>query len=129
PEPAAGTIDLAVDASGKTAWDVARRVLSRAGIRPGDTAPTAERLRTPPPMTVVVVGVDDAARPEELLTEVLKPLADGAGRLLLGFHAESSPGLALARSWDTIGDRLARLAERLAELEAAERELMALRTR
>ena len=129
PDHEAGTIDVAVDASGKTAWDVARRVLSRAGVRTDDLMRPGDRLRRLPPMTVVVTGVDEAAEPDRLLTEVLEPLAHGEGRLLLGFRAEDSPGLALARTWDTLGDRLERLAARIAELEAAERRLMALRAR
>jgi len=82
-----------------------------------------------PPMTIVVVGVDQAEQPETLLTSVIRPLAAGDSRVVLGFHRESSPSLALARSWDigSIGNRLARLAERVNTIEIAQQRLTELR--
>lgn len=130
PWPAIGSIDLAVDASGRSADDVARRVLNRAGIPLDGEVPPAAQLRAGvPPMTIVVDGVDEARRPLELLADVLEPLAGNGSRLVLGFRAESSPALAAVRSWDVgkTGYRLERLAERIGELRTAEQAVISLR--
>jgi serine protease Do len=129
--PAIGSIDLAVDASGKTVDDVSRRILNRAGIPLDVTVRPSEQVRVGiPPMTIVVDGVDNAKQPGALLNDVLKPLVERDSRLVLGFREESSPSLAMARSWDigTIGRRLERLAKRINTLEVAEQQLMSLRS-
>ncbi|MGH3923764.1 MAG: S1 family peptidase, partial [Pseudonocardiaceae bacterium] len=97
--PPPGGIDLAVDATGKAAGDVFRRITDRAGI-PVDqfTEPTSELLDSLPPMTIVVYGIDDSEHPEALLTEVLEPLAGRSHRLLLAFRRVLSPSLIIARS-------------------------------
>jgi serine protease Do len=128
--PALGSIDLAVDASGKTVDEVARRILNRAGVPPDDTVSASEQVRVGvPPMTIVVDGVDNAQQPEALLNEVLKPLAENDSRLVLGFHEKSSSTLATARAWrfGSVDHRLWRLAERINKLEIAERRLISLR--
>ncbi|HVQ90875.1 MAG TPA: trypsin-like peptidase domain-containing protein [Mycobacteriales bacterium] len=128
--PAPGSVDVAVDVSGRTVEEVSRRILDRAGIPPDAAASATEQIRAGvPPMTIVLDGIDQAAEPAQLLTELVKPLADGGSRLALGFWNGDSPSLDVARSWDldTVGSRLRRLAERLGTLEAAERELSRLR--
>jgi len=130
--PALGSIDLAIDASGKTVDEVARRILNRAGIPPDDTVSAGEQVRLGvPPMTIVVDGVDNAQQPEALLNEVLKPLAESGSRLVLGFHQESSPSFAIALSWQfgSVGYRLRRLGERINKLKIAEQQLELLRRR
>jgi hypothetical protein len=129
--PAVGSIDLAIDATGKTADEVSRRILNRAGIPLDDTVSPSEQIRMGmPPMTIVVDGVDNAQQPGPLLSEVLKPLAERDSRLVLGFRTESSPSLALARSWDlgSVSRRLERLTERINTLELAEERVMSLRS-
>jgi hypothetical protein len=128
--PIPGSVDVAVDASGRTVEDVSRRILDRAGIPSDGTLSLAEQVRADaPPMTIVVDGVDHAEHPEALLNEVVKPLAERGSRLALGFWKDDSPSLELARSWDlgSVGSRLARLVKRLGALEAAERQLAWLR--
>jgi serine protease Do len=129
--PALGSIDLALDASGKTTEEVSRRILNRAGVPVNQTFSASQQVRAGvPPMTIVVDGVDNAEQPENLLNEVLKPLAEGGSRLALGFRDEFAPSLRIARSWD-IGSgayRLARLAEQIDELDGVEQRLMLLRT-
>lgn len=135
--PSAGSIDLAVDGAGKTADDVSRRILDRAGMPVNDTGMPAndtvspsERLRAGmPAMTIVVAGVDAAKDPDALVNDVVKPLVDGGSRLLLGFRNESAPSLAAVRSWDagTVGSRLDRLAGQIQALEEAEQRVMSLR--
>src|SRR5262249_5375662 len=128
--PALGSIDLAVDASGKTVEEVSRRILDRAGIPVDDAVSAAKQVRAEvPPMTIAVDGVDDAAQPDALLNEVLKPLAERDSRLALGFRDRSSPSLDLARSWDlnSVSRRLERLVERIDALDVTERRLMSLR--
>ncbi|QFZ21280.1 trypsin-like serine protease [Saccharothrix syringae] len=77
--PPAGSVVLAVDASGRTADEVRRRVDERLGraVRFGGT--------------VVVDAVDDAAEPDRLVEEVLVPLARREGiRVVAAFRRESS---------------------------------------
>jgi hypothetical protein len=128
--PAAGSIDLAVDVSGKTADEFARRILDRAAIPPDGTVTPAEQVRRGvPAMTIVVDGVDVAEQPEDLLERVIRPLAEGGSRLVLGFREPSAPSLARARSWvvGSVGYRLERLAARVDEVDAAERRRASLR--
>ncbi len=120
--PPVGGVDLAVEATGKTVAALRDRIRNR--FAPGDA-------RRGQPVTIVVDGVDDAIAPEDLLRDVLKPLADNGARLLLGFRRTSSPAWELARSlWpgqdkpddhpDVLDTRVTELAERITEL--AERE-------
>lgn len=97
--PVFGSIDLAVDATGKTPAEVSARIADRAEI-------PAERLMEPlaqlqdslPPMTMVVDGIDDAAQPEAVFTEVIEPLADRGHRMLITYRRHSSPILHIATS-------------------------------
>lgn len=126
PAPAVGSIDLALDASGKSVERISRRILDRAGVPVDDTASISEQVRVgTPPMTIVVDGIDDAEQPEALLDEVLKPLTERDSRLLLGFRRHSSPSLDAARSWDvgSISKRLSRLAEKVNELDTTEQKV------
>lgn len=130
--PPLGSVDLAVDASGKTVGEVFRRIVDRTGLPVDEsTEPTVPLRDDVPRMTVVVDGVDDAEQPAALLTEVLKPLAEQGTRLLLGFRRESSDSLSIARSLtasaaplaaEEIRERLERLAHRVTEIDEAERE-------
>jgi hypothetical protein len=91
--PPAGAIDLAVDASGKTVDEVNSRIEERFDL----AATPSARGRT-----LVVDGIDDAAEPDQLVREVLAPLAGRADRLglrlVLAFRRESSPGVTVVRS-------------------------------
>lgn len=130
--PPLGSVDLAVDASGKTVGEVCRRIADRTGVPVDEsTEPTVPLHDGIAPMTVVVDGIDDAEQPEALLTQVLKPLAERGTRLLLGFRRESSPCLSIARSLtmksaplgsEAIRERLEQLARRVIEIGVAERE-------
>ncbi|MEV7040489.1 trypsin-like peptidase domain-containing protein [Amycolatopsis sp. NPDC051061] len=118
--PPAGSVDLAVDATGRTADAVRHRIADRL------TTGVAGR-------TLVVDAIDDSAEPDRLVGEVLAPLAGRAAelgiRLLLGFREESSPGVAAVRA-STLGARpapddlagrldvLTQSVEELAEIEA-----------
>jgi serine/threonine-protein kinase PknG len=124
--PPIGSVDLAVNASGKTVEELSARINDR--FEPS----TDSRRRLP--ATLVVDGVDDADDPEALLRKLLKPLADDGIRLLLGFRRESSQAWQLARSlWpggdkpddhpDVVRDRLDELGDRIAYLAKLEAEL------
>jgi hypothetical protein len=111
---------------------VSRRIIGRAGIPRDEAVSPSEQVRSGiPPMTIVLDGIDRAQEPGALLNEVLRPMAESDHRLLLAFGEESSPGLAIARSWDigTIPHRLDRLDERIRALGEAEQRLMALSLR
>ncbi|GLY47727.1 serine protease [Lentzea sp. NBRC 102530] len=124
--PSVGSVDLAVDASSRTADQVSRRIIDRAGVGADESSTPSEQVRAgTPPMTVVVDGVDDAEQPEVLLQEVLKPLVEQGSRVVLGFRRESSPSLTAARSWElgSLTARLDRLADEIKVL-AAQEELL-----
>ncbi|GAA3861995.1 serine protease [Saccharothrix violaceirubra] len=96
-----GGIDLAVDASGRTPEEVARRVVARTGIDVEAGVRSSDLVRAGvPAMTVVVDAVDDATDPEALLADVLRPLAAHGTRLVLGYRRASSPALDAARAWE-----------------------------
>jgi hypothetical protein len=125
--PPVGSIDLAVDASGKTVDALSARITDRFG-------PSTDAGRGLP-AALVVDAVDDAADPQALLRELLKPLADDGMRLLLGFHRESSPAWELALSlWsgadkpddhpDVVRQRLGELAARVDDITSRENELL-----
>ncbi|MEV6628490.1 trypsin-like peptidase domain-containing protein [Amycolatopsis sp. NPDC051106] len=118
--PPAGSVDLAVDATGRTADAIRHRIEDRL------TTGVAGR-------TLVIDAIDDSAEPDRLVGEVLAPLAGRAAelgiRLLLGFREESSPGVAAVQA-STLGARpapedlagrldvLTQSVEELAEIEA-----------
>ncbi|MEV4055223.1 serine protease [Amycolatopsis sp. NPDC049688] len=99
-----------VDAAGRTAEEVADRV--KAGIST-EEVPTV-LARTPEAVAVAVTGIDAARAPEEVLTGAVKPLVDQGATVLAQFSAPDSPGLSLARHWES--ERNAHGLERLALL-------------
>lgn len=129
---ALGSVDLALDAAGKTPDELARRVLGRAGIPLTDEKEPVDLMARAPSMAIVIDRVDQAEDPVTVLNHVVSPLLRRGCRLMLGFREETSPSLALARSWESdvnsFGRRLARLATALEELEDTERRIMVART-
>lgn len=106
--PPPGSIDLAIDAAGKTAEEVRTRINGRLGAR--FTAPT----------TLVVDAIDDAADPGALVGDVVLPLIRQANelrlRLFLAFRRKSSPHLGAVLV--AVLDRLTARLDDLATLEA-----------
>ncbi|MCG8915703.1 trypsin-like peptidase domain-containing protein [Actinokineospora sp. PR83] len=124
--PPLDSIDLAVDATGRTAVEVATRVLGRTGARVGGDPVRQVRLETPP-MTLAVDGVDLAHDPERLLAGVLDPLAARGSRLIIGFREPG--GLATRTRGRQPGGTAARRAQHTADLRAlaaAEADLLRL---
>ncbi|MFD2470256.1 S1 family peptidase [Amycolatopsis silviterrae] len=122
--PPAGSVDLAVDAAGKTTAEVRQRLAERLDLTPEDVTTHSGVGRT-----VLVNAIDDAAEPEQLIGEVIAPLADRAARLgmrlALGFRRESSPGLTELRSRRN-GARPDGLARRISALDRQIDELAGL---
>jgi hypothetical protein len=85
--PRAGGHDLAVDAAGRTVDAIADRITDRIGLWNGEQAlSSAERIRSGDRrLTLVVVGVDEAADPERLL-DLLEVMRAHGSRLLLVFR-------------------------------------------
>ncbi|MFI6033551.1 trypsin-like peptidase domain-containing protein [Streptomyces sp. NPDC051315] len=84
--PSAGGHDLAVDATGLTSTEIAERVAERMGLWQHPAEPVAERVRAADvTLTLVVVGVDEAADPPALL-DLLDTLRAKGNRLLLVFR-------------------------------------------
>ncbi|MFH8348808.1 tetratricopeptide repeat protein [Streptomyces sp. NPDC018045] len=97
-EPWAGSIDLALDATGWTAEKLVRRTAARAGVpertAPADTAAamTARIAEQAPPLSAAFLSVDrirSADGPVMALLHAL--LARGHSRLLLVFRDQRSP--------------------------------------
>ncbi len=94
--PRAGGHDLAVDAAGRTADEIAELIVDRAGLWEDHPSVRAvDRIRTRGrPLTLVVVGVDEAADPDALL-DLLVLLRSQGSRLLLVFrHSDALFGRA-----------------------------------
>ncbi|KAF2781289.1 serine protease [Streptomyces sp. OM5714] len=116
--PSAGGHDLAVDASGLTAAEIAERIAERIGLWQHPEHPPLDRIRaSKTSLNLVVVGVDEAADPPDLL-DLLDVLRAGGSRLLLVFrtagdcHRRARERL-LARP---ARERRARLVERLRDI-------------
>jgi hypothetical protein len=123
--PPSGSVDLAVDAAGKSVDEVRRRLAERLALTPDHGGPVSPSVRT-----VVVTAIDDAVEPDRLVGEVIAPLADRAGqlglRLALGFRRESSPGFSTLRSLSAGVVPPGGLASRISLLDKAVAELAAL---
>jgi Trypsin-like peptidase domain len=131
--PPVGSIDLAVDATGRTVEQVAQLIVDRLRGPAGGAVRPIEWLRaSAPPLTLVVEGVDDAAEPESLVTGLVGPLVDRGGRVLLVLRRAS--GSALRRAVEQVAaivapsvgqllDALSARVDELAALEEKAREL------
>ncbi|MFJ8704510.1 S1 family peptidase [Streptomyces ardesiacus] len=116
--PSAGGHDLAVDASGVSAAEIAERIAERMGLWQHPEDPPLDRIRASrATLNLVVVGVDEAADPLALL-DLLDVLRAGGSRLLLVFRED---GDCHRRARDRLlvrpgRERRARLVERLREI-------------
>ncbi|MEU7589904.1 serine protease [Micromonospora sp. NPDC049230] len=110
--PPIGSIDLAVDVTGRSAREVSQRIADWAGSDATIAAPDGDRAAETTPHSMIINNIDGAADPETLLSEVILPLVDQAPsqdlRMLLTFSGESIPL------------RTTLLARRVASLQAAE---------
>jgi hypothetical protein len=131
--PPVGSIDVAIDTSGRTVQEVLGLIADRMGVPVDQSKAPGDQLRNNSvPMTLVLNGVDDAVDPDALL-ELVKVLGESGCRVVLGFRRESSTTVSSALSWlsgprvahdsGPVDDRLARLATQIAELDTAERQL------
>ncbi|KAA2253897.1 hypothetical protein F0L68_32010 [Solihabitans fulvus] len=121
--PPTGSVDLAMDAAGLTVSEATRRIVGRLGVPLDESAKPSGWLRaTRSRLRLVVAGVDEAERPEDLVRLTLWPLARRGSRLLLGFRSVSSPSLRLTLDLigELAGERLDRLAAEIGTVEAAE---------
>ncbi|MET9510157.1 serine protease [Streptomyces flavidovirens] len=128
--PRAGSLDLAVDVSGRTPAQIAQEIaegmaLDGPGLLPMPARIAADAL----PLTTVARGVDDALQPLETV-ELLHTLVRRGGRLLLVFRQLESP--ALDRTYELLLDparpqrwleRVGRRIGALARTEELAREL------
>jgi hypothetical protein len=119
PDPLLGSIDLALDVSGKTAAEVSGRISTWMNTGTVPTEGLTDSLAgRPPPMNVVLDGIDAATEPNQLVDEVVQPLTTQAAeqdrRLLLTFRDSASPSLYRAA--------LRLLVARIDQVRDAERE-------
>ncbi|MEU7061708.1 SAV_2336 N-terminal domain-related protein, partial [Streptomyces sp. NPDC046197] len=89
--PDAGAVDVAVDAQNLTDTDVLRALAAAAQVDARTVGELLEALPTPDhrraPFTVIIDALDEAATPDSLCSEIVRPLidhSDGRIRLLLG---------------------------------------------
>lgn len=123
--PPVGSVHLAIDASGRTVNDVRRRIDDRLDIRfHGNEIHTSYRSTTRP-RTLVVDAIDEAAEPDRLADDVLRPLVEHAGELclraILAFRRVDSPSHRTVSSlldsrWDDVHGRLDQLASKIDDL-------------
>ncbi|MFJ6168248.1 trypsin-like peptidase domain-containing protein [Micromonospora orduensis] len=106
--PPVGSIDLAVDVTGRPTEAVSQRIAEWTG----STDDADGRAAALPPRSSIIDNIDEAGDPETLLSDVVMPLVDQAAtrdlRVLLTFRGEA------------VGLRLALLARRVATLAATE---------
>ncbi|WP_146088171.1 serine protease [Actinacidiphila yanglinensis] len=97
-DPPPGGLDLAVDATGRHTLWIADRVADRLGVLPegpeaidggGPDLPVRRILAAPATLTLVVVGVDQAADPDSLL-DLLALLRTRGDRMLLVFRHDGA---------------------------------------
>lgn len=144
--PRLGAVTAAVDATGKSAEQVAGRLAASLNLRRDAGPDLSEQLDALGSSVVVVVNaVDAATEPEDLYSRVLAPIAVLAPgmrvRLLLGYRAIPPDYLRSAVAArlgipaqatksvqpDQLGQRLDELAERVQMLRAAENRSRSLR--
>jgi hypothetical protein len=120
--PPLGSIDLTVDASGRTPQEVCRRLLDWAGV-PGGSAPEPDaRLAAEvAPGTLIIDGIDESADTAALLSGVVQPIVRRA--------AERDMRLVLAFRRESVQARLALLRPRVEEVVNAQRAVRELRVR
>ncbi|MFC8846013.1 MULTISPECIES: hypothetical protein [unclassified Micromonospora] len=112
--PPLGSIDLALDASGKPPRELAERILGFVGTAgPSAEAVVGDVLGDAAPRSLLIDGVDESTDPKALVADVVGPIVDRAAerdlRVLVGFRSPA------------VGLRLALLARRIAGLREAER--------
>ncbi|MET8232155.1 trypsin-like peptidase domain-containing protein [Micromonospora sp. NPDC005298] len=107
--PPLGSIDLAVDVTGRATEAVSERIAEWTGAADDTADRPAAAL---PPRSTIIDNIDEAGDPGTLLSDVVMPLVDQAAtrdlRVLLTFRGEA------------VGLRLALLARRVATLAATE---------
>ncbi|WP_320066105.1 serine protease [Micromonospora sp. RTGN7] len=110
--PPLGSIDLALEASGKRPEELVERILTYVDAEEPTAGPVGDLLGAAVPRSVLIDGVDESTDPELLLADVVGPIVDRAAdrdlRVVLGFRG---PAVAF---------RLALLARRIAGLRVAE---------
>nr|QLK00756.1 trypsin-like peptidase domain-containing protein [Micromonospora carbonacea] len=111
--PPLGSIDLALDATGKPPRELAERILGFVGVaEPATAGPADRRLGDKAPRALLIDGVDESTDPKGLVADVIGPIVDRAAerdlRVLVGFRSPA------------VGLRLALLARRIAGLREAE---------
>ena len=118
-----GRIDLAVDARGRDTDEVARRIVERLGLPVDEPDVVGRAAAAGAGLTMVVDAVDEAADPVALQDQLLRPIAQrggqliiGSRQLMLGSALTVGPGQGLP-----VARRLAGLDEILAEIEASAR--------
>jgi hypothetical protein len=118
--PAAGGLDLAVIATGRSTDEIAERIAGRMGLLQHLELPAAERIATATvTITLVVDGVDAAADPPSLIGLLGLLVARGSRVLLVfrsagGYAARAREELLLRPALEgraRLGDRLARIIE------------------
>ncbi|MFY1669201.1 trypsin-like peptidase domain-containing protein [Plantactinospora sp. WMMB334] len=108
--PRPGRIDLALDVSGRTADEVSSRIVNWMSVGASAKSLADCLAGEPPPMSLVLDGVDRAADPEALIAKVVLPIAERMTghdlRLLLVFHDDHAPSLGYAAT-ELLGKRIA----------------------
>jgi hypothetical protein len=130
--PPLASVDVALDATGRTVSQVIERITTRLGVRAGSAAEVIRQIGARHGRaTVLVDSVDDSAEPDALLTELLIPLAEAGSTVLIGVRSQpavtmNTPTRKLDLTGppdtdDPVADRLRKLGELVDDAERAER--------
>jgi hypothetical protein len=134
--PPLGSVDVALDATGRTVAQVVELITARLGVHvdtPADLVRSVGAART-----VLVDSVDDAADTDALLTELLIPMSEAGSTVVIGARAQPAVTTRTSnRKLDLTGGhtppddgsiaaRLVRLGELVADAERAEQAALTL---
>jgi hypothetical protein len=126
--PPSASVDVAVDAAGRTVSQVAERLARRLGIAAGTPAELVDLIKgLAASMRVVVDSVDEASESDQLLTELLYPLVDAGVTVVVGAGSRTtvmsdhlSVDIDLTEPGTSVAERLRRIDELVAEADRAE---------
>jgi hypothetical protein len=118
------SVDLALDATGRTTAQLVRRIAERLAIDVTSPDLLGKVLDAAAAMHLVMDSADDAATPDSLVRDLLEPLAESVprrgGRLVVGSRKELLPGTVVHVD-GSAEERLDRLDAAIAEVDAVER--------
>jgi hypothetical protein len=117
-KPEGRGIQMRIDASGKTAEEVAARVADALGVEAEGARGLSDYQGSMSGTSVIVEGIDEASDPDAVVSQVVTPLVRRDARVIAAFYREATPS-AVALGIDA----LASVVDKVGEAERAARKL------